>query len=108
MDAGILDVSLTLSSEFLSEVCRMLVFDVLDNWVPASVVVDLVAVTWGIDNVQAQTDSVLLDDVGDGLDFGGRSHWLIGRKSSFGVDQVRSKDCVNQSRLSETGLAYKE
>ena len=82
----------------------MLVLDVLDNWVPASVVVDLVAVTWGINNVQAQTNSVFLDDVGDGLDFSGRSYWLIGGESSFGVNQVGRKDGVDQCRLSETGL----
>lgn len=63
MDAGILDVALSLSGELLAEVCRVLVLDVLHNWIPASVVVDLVAVTWGIDNVQAETNTVLLDDV---------------------------------------------
>lgn len=97
VDAGILDITLTLGCEFLSEVCGVLVLDVLDNWVPASVVVDLVTVTWGINNVQAQTNSVFLDDVGDGLDFGSRSYWLIGGESSLGVDQVRRKDGVNQS-----------
>ena len=34
MNAGILNVSLSLCSEFLSEVGRVLVFDVLDNRVP--------------------------------------------------------------------------
>lgn len=63
VDTGILDVSFSLSSEFLSEVCRVLVLDVLDNWIPASVVVNLVAIAGGIHNVQPQTDTVLLDDV---------------------------------------------
>ena len=71
VDSGILDITFTLGCEFLSEVCRVLILNVLDNWVPASIVVDLVAVTWGINNVQAQTNSVFLDDMGDGLDFGG-------------------------------------
>jgi len=97
VDSGILDVTFTLGCEFLSEVCRVLILNVLDNWIPASVVVDLVAVTWGIHDVQAQTNSVFLDDVGDGLDFGGRSYGLIGGESSLGVDQVRRKDGVNQS-----------
>ena len=52
MDAGILDVSFSLRSEFLSEVCRVLVLDVLDNWIPASVVVDLITIAGGIHNVQ--------------------------------------------------------
>ena len=51
VDTGILDVSLTLSCEFLSEVCRVLVLDVLDDWIPASVVVHLITITRGIDNV---------------------------------------------------------
>jgi hypothetical protein len=105
VDAGILDVSFSLSSEFLSEVCRVLVLDVLDNWVPASVVVDLVTVTRGINNVQAQTDAVLLNDVGNSLDLGGRSYGLIGSESSFRVDQVRREDGVDQGRFSQTGLA---
>lgn len=35
VDTGILDVALTLSSEFLAEVGRVLILDVLDNGVPA-------------------------------------------------------------------------
>ena len=35
VNAGILDVALTLSSEFLAEVCGVLILDVLDNGVPA-------------------------------------------------------------------------
>lgn len=35
VNTGILDVTLTLSSEFLTEVCRVLVLDVLDDRVPA-------------------------------------------------------------------------
>lgn len=35
MNTGILDVALTLSREFLAEVCRMLILDVLDNGIPA-------------------------------------------------------------------------
>jgi hypothetical protein len=63
VDTGVLDISLTLSCELLSEVCGVLVFDILDDWIPASVVVDLVTVTWGIDNVQPQTNTIFLDDV---------------------------------------------
>ena len=35
VDAGILDITLTLSCEFLAKVCRVLILDVLDNGVPA-------------------------------------------------------------------------
>ena len=41
----------------------MLVLDVLDNGVPAALVVDQVTVTGRVDNVEAQTDAVFLDDV---------------------------------------------
>ncbi len=95
VDTGILDISLTLGCELLSEVCRVLVLDVLDDWVPASIVVDLVTIAWGIDNVQPQTNSVFLDDVRDCLDFGGGSHRFVGGESSFRIDQVRRKDSVN-------------
>lgn len=38
VDTGILDITLTLRGELLAEVCRVLVLDVLDDGVPASVV----------------------------------------------------------------------
>jgi hypothetical protein len=41
VDTGILDVTLTLSSEFLAEVGRVLILDILDNGVPAGLVVSL-------------------------------------------------------------------
>lgn len=81
VDAGILDVPLTLGSEFLAKVGRVLILDVLDNGVPArmhvnttsysapseeefvpSVVVDLVTVARRINDVQTKTDSIFLDD----------------------------------------------
>lgn len=106
VDAGILDISLSLSGEFLSEVGRVLVLNVLHNWIPASLVVDLVTVSRGINNVQPQADTILLDDVRNGLDFGSRAHWLIGGESALGINQVRSKNRVDQGRLSKTGLSY--
>ncbi len=63
VDTGVLNISLTLSCELLSEVCGVLVLDVLDDWVPASVIVDLITITRCIDNVQPQTNTILLDDV---------------------------------------------
>lgn len=104
MNAGILDVTLSLSSELLAEVRRVLVLDVLDDWVPASVVVYLVAVTRGIDNVQAESHAILLDNVRHGLDLGRRADWLIWGETSLRIDEVRCEDGVDESRLSETGL----
>ena len=56
-------IPLALGGKFLPEVGRVLVFDVLDNGVPAALVVDQVTVTGRVDNVEAQTDAVFLDDV---------------------------------------------
>lgn len=105
VDAGVLDVALTLGSEFLAEVGRVLVLDVLDDGVPAAVVVDHVAVAGGIDNVEAETDAILLDDVGNGLDLGGGSDRLVGLQTTLGVDEVGSEDGVDEGRLAEAGLA---
>lgn len=124
VDTGILDVAewrsvklrgicrqtgkslpLTLSSQFLPEVGRVLVLDVLDNGVPAAVVVDKVAIAGSVNNVQAQSDAVLLNNVGDGLDLGGLSGRLGRREAALGLDEVRGEDGVDQSRLAETGLA---
>jgi len=104
VDTGVLDISFSLRSEFLSEVCRVLVLDIFDNWVPASVVVYLITIAGGIHNVQAQTNTVLFDNVRDSLDFGGRSNILIRSKSSLGVDEVRGKNGIDEGRLSETSL----
>ena len=49
----------------------MLVLDVLDNGIPATVVVNEVAVTGSVNNVQAQSHAILLNDVGDSLDLAG-------------------------------------
>ena len=88
VDSCVLNISFSLGSKFLSEIRRVLILDVLHDWVPASIVVDLITISWCIDNVQSQTDTILLDDVRDSLDLGGRSYWLIWGKSSLGVDQV--------------------
>lgn len=88
VNTGILNISFSLGCKFLSEVCRVLIFNVLDNWIPASIIVDLISIAWGIDNVESQLYAVLLDDVGNGLNFGGRSYWLIWGESSLGIDQM--------------------
>ena len=83
----------------------MLVLDVLDNGIPAAVVVDKIAIARSVNNVQAQSHAVLLDNVSDGLDLGGLSDGLCRRKTALGLDKVGSEDGVDQGGLSETGLA---
>jgi len=83
----------------------MLVLDVLDNGIPAAIVVDQVAVAGSVNNVQAQSHAILLNDVGDSLDLAGLPDGLGGQKTAFGLDEVRCEDSVDQSRLAETGLA---
>ena len=94
VDPRVLDVALTLGSELFPQVCTVLVLDVLDNGVPAAVVVDQVAVAGGVDDVEAEAHAVLFDDVGDGVDFGGAADGLVGLQAAFGVDEVRGEDCV--------------
>lgn len=105
VDAGILDVALTLSSELLSQIGGVLILDILDNGVPASVVVDQVSIPGGVNNVEPETDAILLDDVRNGLDLGGLADDFVGVKSTLGLDKVGGKDGVDQGRLSETSLA---
>lgn len=104
VNAGVLDVALTLGRELLAQVGGVLVLDILDNGVPAAVIVDEVSVSRGIDNVESEAHAVFLDDVGVGLDLGGGSDGLIRLETTLGVDKVRGKDGVDQSRLAQTSL----
>ena len=88
MDAGILDVALSLCSELLAQVRGVLILDILDDGIPAAVVVDEVAIARGIDDVESQSDTVLLDDVGDSLDLGGGADRLLGLQSTLRIDEV--------------------
>lgn len=108
VDASVLYVALTLGSEFLAEVGTVLVLDVLDDWVPAAVVVDKVAITWSVHDVQAQTHAVLLDDVCDGVDLGGATNGLGGCQTTLAVDKMRGEDGVDERGLAEAGLSCNE
>jgi hypothetical protein len=55
----------------------MLILDILDDWIPASVVIDLVTIARGINNVKPQTDSILFNNVRNGLNLGSGADWLI-------------------------------
>ncbi|MDA4132867.1 MAG: hypothetical protein OK454_07060, partial [Thaumarchaeota archaeon] len=106
MDAGVLDVALALGGELLAQVGRVLVLDVLDDGVPAAVVVDQVTVAGGVDDVKPEPDAVLLDDVRNGVDLGRRTDDLLGLQTALGLDQVRGEDGVDQGRLAQTSLAW--
>lgn len=105
MDARVLEVALALGGQLLAEVGAVLVLDVLDNGVPAALVVDEVAVAGGVNNVEAETDAVLLDDVRDGVDGGGGARLLVGLEATLAVHQVRREDGVDERRLAEASLA---
>lgn len=104
VDASVLDVALTLSGKLLAKVGGVLVLDILDNGVPAAVVVDQISVSGGIDDVEAQADAVLLNDVRSSLDLGRGADGLIGLETALGVDKVGSEDGVDERRLAKTSL----
>lgn len=105
VNASVLNVALTLGGELLSKVRRVLVLDVLDDRVPAAVVVDQVTVARGVDNVEPETNAILLDDVRHRVDLGSGSDNLVRKKTTLGLDEVRSEDGVDKGGLSETSLA---
>lgn len=53
MDASILNVSLTLSSELFAEIGGVLILDVLNDRIPTSVVIHLVTISGGINDIQS-------------------------------------------------------
>lgn len=104
MDAGVLNVALALRSELLAQVRGVLILDVLDDRVPAAIVVDEITIAWSINDVQPQPDAILLDDVGDSLDLRRGADRLIRLHATLGVDEVRGEDGVDEGRFAETGL----
>lgn len=108
VNAGILDVLLAVGGELLAQVGRVLIFDVLDDGVPAAVVVDQVAVARCVDNVQAQADTILLDEVGHGVDLGSGADDLVRHQTTLGLNKVGGEDGVDKGRLSESSLTCNE
>ena len=106
MDASVLNVALALRGELFAQVGAVLVLDVLDDGVPAAVVVDEVAVAGRVDDIETEAHAVLFNDVGNGVDFGGVSDGLVGRQAAFGFDEVGGEDGVDEGTLAETGLAW--
>lgn len=64
----------------------MLIFDVLDDRIPAVFVVDEISVTRRIDNVQSKSDVVLLNDMRNCLNVGRLSNRFIWFEPSLGID----------------------
>lgn len=83
----------------------MLVLDVLDDRVPAVLVVHLVAVPGRVDDVQPQSHAVLRDDMRDRLNLRRLPDRLVRLKPSLRVDQVRREDGVDERRLAQSRLA---
>lgn len=105
MDTSVDNVSISHRSEFFTKVCGVLVFDVFDDGIPTVFVVDLVAVTGGVDDVESQFDAVFDDDVGNGMDFGGLADGLVGGETALCVDKVRGEKGVDKSGFTKTSLA---
>lgn len=81
--------------------------NVVDNWSPRLVVVDEVSKTWGVNNGKTKTDTVLLNIGAYRLD--GHGLWDDIKTWSLALAwwvQRSVKESVDQSRLSETGLAW--
>ena len=108
VNAGILQVALALSREFLAKVGAVLIFDVLDDRIPATLVVDQVAVPWCINNVQSKSDTILLNNMRDGLDLSCASNRFIWLQTTFAVHEVGCEDGVDECGFAETSLTCKE
>jgi hypothetical protein len=106
VDAGILNISLSLGSELLAQVGRVLVLDILDDRVPAAIVVDQVAIARGVNNVELEADTILLNDMRNGVNLGSRSNGLVGEHTTLCIDQVGGKNGIDQGRLAQTGLTF--
>ena len=87
------------------EVGVVALLDVLDNWAPRVIVVDEITEAGGVDNAQAETDTVLLNIGAGGLDRHGLGDNIgVGtgallRRVEGGVEQG-----VHEGRLSEAGF----
>jgi len=96
VDAGILNVPLSLRCKLLAQICTVLILNVLDNGIPATVVVHEVAIARCVNNVKAQTDAILFDDVRHGLNLGSLTDGFLRCHATLGVDKVRGEDGVDQ------------
>jgi len=105
VDTSVLNITFSLGGEFFAEIRRVLIFDVLHDRIPASLVVDLVSIAGGVDDVETEPDTVLLNDMRNSLDLGGRAYGFIWRQAAFRIDEMGCENGVDERRLSESGLA---
>jgi len=104
VDARVLDVSVTHSRQFLAQVRAVLVFDVFNDSIPASLVVDLVSVTWSINDIEPKLDTVLNNDMGNSLNLRCLPDGLVRGKTTLRVNEVRGENSVDERRLAQTSL----
>ena len=64
----------------------------------------MVTIARGIDDVQPQTNAILLDDVRDGLDLGGGTDGLVRCDTTLGVQEMGSENRIDQSRFAQARL----
>ncbi|KAH3687361.1 hypothetical protein WICPIJ_001638 [Wickerhamomyces pijperi] len=57
--------------------CGVLVLDVLDDWIHALLIVDVVTKPWGVNDVDVQTDIVLKQLVGGNGDLSGLGQQIL-------------------------------
>ncbi len=134
VDARVGDEALAHGGELLAEVRRVLVLDVLDDRLPAVVVVDKVAVAGGVDDVKLEADAVLNDGYSEhraganartarprprrrtsatslltlalNVDLGRGACAKVRLGAALRVDEVRREERVDEGRLAKTGLAW--
>ena len=99
----------------------MTYFDIFNDRIPATLVIDLVSITWGINDVQPQFHSVFNNnysqrklcqtDTRDAskksqltmrlcLDFSRLTNWLIMLNTTLGVNQMTGKNGIDERALS--------
>ena len=88
VDTSILNVAFALSSQLLAQVCAMLILDVLDNRIPAAIVVNEISITGCVNDVEAQTHAVFFDDMRDGVDLGGAANRFGWGQAALAIDEV--------------------
>ena len=100
-----MDITVALSCKLFAQIRRVLILDILDDWVPAAVIVDEIAIARGVDDVEAEPNAVLLDDMRDWVDLGGAADIFGGCQTTLGVNEMGCEDGVDESRLSEASLS---
>jgi len=90
VDSSVLDMLVTHGGQLLSQVRRVLVLNVLDDWVPATLVVDLVAIPGRVDDVQSQPDTVFNDNMRNTLNLRRLPHRFVVLQATLRVDKVGS------------------